>query len=170
MRYYPHIPDYKPFYIYTDELGISVNLLTTNPYVIVKSPDYPSIYKAKEPYKNSWRDEHGDEEYIGDNGLYFEAFTLNFECAMMAIKTSSSDTEAAMIANIKSRMDPLYSILREPSLKIHDTYTGYGFGDVRLVEIQRPSSGNYIVRGDAVVLIFNIVLKVNDPFNTWSGE
>lgn len=161
MIYTPPISDYKPFYIQFGS-NAAIDLIGSPYYVIIKSPDYPP-YKVKEPYKNQWKDEHGDEEYIGNNGLYVEAFTLKFECAMFAIR-DSGQSEATLISSISGRLRSFREALRSGGLfKIYDSYTGFGFQNVRLANFPTPSSDDYRVDKFHASLIFTLELKVNDP-------
>ena len=169
MIYVPDIRDYKPFYIQigTDD---AFDLIGSPYYVVVRVSDYPP-YKVKAPYNNQWHDEHGDEEYIGSDGLYVEAFTLRLECAMFAFGSVSDDTTDALIGNIKTRMYAFREALRAAGFfKIYDSTKGYGFQDVRLESFPTPPSENYRVIGNsktvvgrAVKLLFTLELKVNDP-------
>ena len=178
MIYTPRISNYRPFYI---QIGTAdaIDLIGSPYYLVVKSPDYPS-YKVKEPYKNDWKDEHGDDEYIGASGLYVEAFSLNLECAMFAI-ADSTQSEADLIQDLSNRVKALREALRAAGFfKIYDSYTGFGFQKVRLEEFPTPNpedyqvtsrtllqqSGGSLVKtrvGDQVKLIFKMTLKVNDP-------
>lgn len=178
MIYTPRISNYKPFYIQIGSQD-AIDLIGAPYYIIVKSPDYPP-YKVKEPYKNDWLDEHGDEEYIASSGLYVEAFSLNLECAMFAIG-DQGQTEEQLIANLNARLRAFRENLRAAGFfKIYDSFTGFGFKDVRLEEFPTPDAENYSVTskfaltqsggslvktrvGDQVRLIFTVTLKVNDP-------
>ena len=178
MIYTPRISDYKPFYIQIGSQD-AIDLIGAPYYIIVKSPDYPP-YKVKEPYKNDWLDEHGDDEYISPTGLYVEAFTLDLECAMFAIG-DEGQTEDQLIADLNARIRAFRENLRAARFfKIYDSYTGFGFKDVRLAEFPNPEAENYSVTskmaftqsggalaktrvGDQVRLIFRVTLKVNDP-------
>ena len=157
MLYVPPISDYKPFYIqYAD--GPLIDLLNTYK-VVIKTHDYPMALKAKEPYKNQWKDEHGDEEYIGSDGLYFEAFNFTMECAMFA----RSNNEASAITDLNAGIRAFRTFLSHGLFKTFDSWTGFGFKDVRLVEFPMPEESNYQSWEDGTRIIFKLVLKVNDP-------
>lgn len=167
MLYVPAISDYKPFYI---QYGTNTIVDLLNDYkVVIKTHDYPMALKAKEPYKNDWKDQHGDEEYIGSNGLYFEAFTFTLECAMFA----SSSTEDGAIADLNVGIRAFRSLLAQGLFKTYDSWTGFGFKDVRLQEFPMPDSSAYSVWGQKPLgsdtreyrtrVIFKVILKVNDP-------
>ena len=157
MIYVPTISNYKPFWI-QQATGSAQDILTTYG-VIVKAHDYPSSLKVKDPYKNQWHDEHGDEEYIPSTGLMVEAFTFNLECAMFA----KAVTEDTAIADLNAGIRAFQAALRSGALKTYDEYTGFGFQKVRVSEMQNVSSDNYDVKDGMTRVIFNVTLKVNDP-------
>jgi len=157
MLYVPSISDYKPFYIQL-ETGFAIDILKDYS-VIVRSQDYPSSLKVKEPYKNQWKDQHGDEEYIAPEGLKYDAFTYKLECAMFA----RNNTEALAIADLKNGMRAFQNLLSQGFLKTYDAYTGYGFRQVRLQEFPTPEAGAFSVWNNCTRILFQVVLKVNDP-------
>ena len=157
MLYIPPISDYRSFYIQF-ATGNALDVLTTFS-VVVKTHDYPMAYKVKEPYKNQWKDENGDDEYIGTNGLYIEAFTFKLECAMFA-KGVSMDTA---IADLNEGIRAFRAVLSNGFFKTYDSWTGFGFKDVRLSEFPDPGQDAYDVVDGMARVIFNVSLKVNDP-------
>lgn len=169
MLYAPVIRNYRPFYIQWAYDAVAKDTIAAPYYIVVKSPEYPP-YKVKEPYKNQWFDEHGDDEYISGNGLWVEAFTLKVECAMYAFGSASGDTIASLISNLNQRMQDFHEYLRAGWLKIYDTSKAMGFQNVRLVEFPTPSEDAYKINdnakqiiGRSVKLRFSFTLKVNDP-------
>lgn len=168
MLYVPPISDYKPFYIQFAS-GAAKNILTDYK-VVIKTHDYPLNFKVKEPYKNQWKDQHGDEEHIGSSGLYLEAFTMKLECAMFA-SGASLDTA---IEDLKTGVRTFQNALLAGFFKTYDSWTGYGFQDVRLVEFPAPSNDAYEAWGDTrhtspqstdykARVIFSFTIKINDP-------
>lgn len=160
MLYVPFISDYKPFYIQF-RTGFAIDIL--NSYsVVVKAHDYPASFKVKEPYKNQWKDEHGDEEYIAQDGLKFEAFTFRMECVMFA----RGATLDAAIADLKNGVAAFRNALMQGFMRTYDSWTGWGFKDVRVDEFQPPSDSAYGAWNDYARVIFTVVLKVNDPITS----
>lgn len=157
MLYVPSISDYKPFYIQL-ETGFAIDILTNNS-VIVRSQDYPATLKVKEPYKNQWKDQHGDEEYLPQGGLKFEAFTLKLDCVMFA----RNSTDALAITDLHNGIRAFQNLLSRGFMRIYDAYTGYGFREVRLQEFPNPEDGAYSVWNGCTRVLFQVVLKVNDP-------
>lgn len=169
MLYVPPISDYKPFYIQFAS-GDAKDIKTVYS-VVIKAHDYPSAFKVKEPYKNQWHDEHGDDEYISASGLYVDAFTFKLECAMFSRNT----TEALAIQDLQAGLSAFRTALLQGHFKTYDAWTGFGFQKVRLQEFPNVDPSNYSVwesysgsvnsgsiRG-CTRLIFPVTLKVNDP-------
>ncbi len=157
MLYVPSISDYKPFYVQFST-GVAVNVLDTYK-VVVKTHDYPMALKPKAVYKNDWKDRHGDDEYIGDEGLYFEAFEFTLECAMFA----EGETEQEAIEYLNAGVRAFRSALSQGFFKTYDSWTDFGFQNVRVADFPMPSKDAYDVWGNGCRIIFQVKLKVNDP-------
>lgn len=160
MLYTPPIRDYKPFYIQIGSAASATDIKATY-NVVVREHDFPSELQVKEPYKNDWKDEHGDDEYIPATGLYAAAFTYSLDCVMFA----RNNSEAAAIADIEAGIAAFKTALLTAGLfKVFDSYTGHGFKEVRLSRFPKPSRGDYEVESkDKVRLMFSVEFKVNDP-------
>ena len=158
MLYVPPISDYKPFYVQFSS-GNAKDIMTEYS-VIVKAHDYPSSFKPKEPYKNKWNDESGDDEYIGSIGLFVEAFTFKLECAMFA--TGATEDEA--ISSLQNGIIVFRNALKNGKLfKTYDAWTHFGFRNVRLADFPNVSGDDYDVWNNCARVIFSVTLKVNDP-------
>lgn len=154
----PHITDYKPFYIQrTDENAVDLKDALS---VVVKSHNYPMALTPKNVYANTWLDAHGDEEYIGTSGLYFQAFTFKLECVMFAY---SSISEQQAIVDLRNGVRAFRSFLSQGFFKTYDVWTGFGFQNVRLSGFSMPSDDDYQVWNSMARIIFEVELKVNDP-------
>ena len=159
MLYVPPISDYKPFYIQFAS-GQALNILDEFK-VIVKTHDYPSALKPKEPYNNKWYDQSGDDEYIPSTGLFVEAFTFKLECVMFAKNPNGeSNAIADLQAGLRAFRDAL---LGGGFFKTYDAWTGFGFRQVRLAEFPAPAGDAYDSWANCTRLIFTVSLKVNDP-------
>lgn len=162
MLYVPPIRDYKPFYIQVGTAQTATDIKDTYS-VVVKTHDYPSHRKPKEPYKNDWKDENGDDEYTAE--MYYEAFTFKAECVMLA---SGATARTDLRNGIREFQDALVG-----EFKVFDSWTGFGFQKVRLSQFQMPSDGNFDVfyiknpttrvRTEYARVIFTVEFKVNDP-------
>lgn len=160
MLYVPPIRDYKPFYIQSGTASTATDIKTAYS-VVIKTHDYPSYRKPKEPYKNNWFDENGDDEYLAQ--MYYEAFTFKAECVMLASGSGARDDLNAGVRAFENALSGEF--------KVYDSWTGYGFQKVRLSQFPMPSDGNFDVfkvrAGGTVTeyarLIFTVEFKVNDP-------
>ena len=154
--YIPPISDYAPFYIQRDLDAAAVNIQTAYGVTIL-SPEYPAKRKVKEPYKNDWKDQHGDDEYT--DHLFYEAFTLTLKCAIFTLE-SDSDTARA---ELKRQVRNFQNAIAEGEFKIYDDWTKYGFQKVRVSEFREIANGDFCAWNNRCRLIFTLVLKINDP-------
>ena len=154
MLYVPPIRDYKPFYIQLGTASTATDIKETYK-VIVKTHDYPSFRRPKDPYKNDWKDENGDDEYTAQ--MYFQAFTFKAECVMFA---SGSTARADLTTGVRAFMDALSGA---GEFKTWDEWTQFGFQKVRLSEFKMPSEGDFDELDGYARVIFSVEFKVNDP-------
>lgn len=157
MAYYPNIPLYAGVYIQTPDDELMVDIRETFG-VVVKSHAIPYNVKPKEPYKNDWKDEHGDDEYIGST-MYMEAFTFTEECVMITKERYSPDARQKLY----EQMMAFRNYLTKGEFNFYDTYTCKGFQKVRVSEFPIASSEDYDVFNGKARLIFSVTFKVNDP-------
>lgn len=153
MVYIPDIIDYKPFYIQTDADETAVD--TTTWGMVAKVNPFPALPNPKEPYKNEWKDEDGDDEYNGK--MYYEAieFSVTFY-----IKTIGANAEALLL----SQIDGFFSKIREREFMIFDSYTGIGRRKVRYAGYDAEEyKRKFKKSSDWARAIFTIKFKVNDP-------
>lgn len=153
MAYIPDIADYKPFFIQTDEDTTAID--TTVWGMVAKSNPFPILPQPKEPYKNEWHDEDGDDEYT--KKLYYEA--IEFE-VQFYIKTLGAFAESALI----SQLSAFFEHIRHGSFKIYDSYTGIGRQDVRYAGYDEEEFKRKIIKESGWArAIITIKFKVNDP-------
>lgn len=152
----PSLRDYAPFYIQRATDASAINIQTTYGVTILVH-EYPSKRKVKQPYKNDWKDQHGDDEYT--THLYYEAFTLTLKCCILTNESSSSASRAEIKAQVRAFEDAI----REGEFKIYDDWTKFGFQKVRIDEFPQIGEGDFDNLDGHCRLIFNVVLKVNDP-------
>lgn len=157
MLYVPPIRgEYHPFYVQLSGSNSATDVKTAYS-VIIKTHDYPSFRKPKDPYKNDWKDENGDDEYTAQ--MFYQAFTFKAECVMFA----KGLTEDAAIADLKTGMLAFMDALSSAEFKTYDGWTGFGFQKVRLSEFRMPGSGDYDTMDGMSRVIFTVEFKVNDP-------
>lgn len=155
--YHPTIPGYAPLYIQTATDSSAVDILITYG-VVVKNHSFPITRKPKEPYKNTWFDEHGDDEYIGDK-MYVEAFTFTEKCVMITKENDSASARQKLANQIRTFQDYLFN----GEFMIFDDYTKTGFRKVRVSDFPTPSNEDYDVCNGKARVIFDVTFKVNDP-------
>lgn len=154
MLVVPPISDYKPFYIQTQNGESAIDIKEVYS-VIIKAHDYPLTRTVKTPYNNAWFDEHGDDEYLGP--VYFEAFTFRAECVMLARDSAGGTAEADLVSGVRAFENFLCTT---GPLRIFDSWTGFGFRDVRLVSV---TEGKFDRWDNRTRVIFTVEFKVNDP-------
>lgn len=149
MVYVPTIINYMPFYIQTDGDDIAID--TREWGMVAKTNPFPVLPTPKEPYKNNWMDEDGDDEY--NASMFYEAFEFDVQ---FYIKTIGDNAESALLSQIES----FFSKIREGEFMIYDSYTGIGRKNVRYAGF---NSDEYKRREGWARAIFTIKFKVNDP-------
>lgn len=155
--YVPQISDYAPFYIQRDSDATATNILSTYG-VIVKDSGYPMNRKAKEPYKNDWKDRDGDDEW--NTVLHYEAFTYNIECAIF---TRNVNGVAAARQELESAVRAFENFLRNGEFKFYSAYHNFGFQKARIDEFSALGSAAFSTFADTARVIFSVSIKVNDP-------
>ncbi len=154
--YVPPISDYAPFYIQRSGDAAAVNIQTTYGVTIMVH-EYPSKRKVKQPYKNDWKDQHGDDEYT--THLYYEAFNLTLKCVILTQEADSATSRS----ELKSQIRAFQNAIKDGEFKIYDDWTKFGFQKVRVEEFREISEGDFSSWNGRCRLVFTIVLKVNDP-------
>lgn len=159
MAYIPKMIGYKPFYIQTVNDAVAVD--TTAYGLVAHTNPYPALPEAKEPYKNDWHDEHGDDEY--NVQMYYKAF--EFEVSFY-VKAFGADAESV----VRSQMQDFFNSINEGEFMTYDSYTGLGFRAVRYSSFKEDSFMARRVKGsdrtkDWARCIFSVTFKVNDPIS-----
>lgn len=155
MAYVPNISDYKPFYIQTD---VDLKALDTAKEwgMVAKTNPYPAFPEPKEPYKNDFRDENGDDEYT--HKIHYQSFTFEVD---FYIKTYATPRKTAVDV-LQSQMFSFFSKVRNGQFKVYDAYTGLGRQKVRYGGYEEIDGG-FRARDNWARLIFKVTFKVNDP-------
>lgn len=111
--------------------------------------------EAKEPSKNDWKDEDGDDEYIPEDGLRMQAFEIELKLGYKGTKDTANAKLEALLKYLTGRDGS------GARMKIYSTYTKIGYNEVRFVSISDDAK---LVRdADGDILVVTITLKVNDP-------
>lgn len=156
MVYIPDIVDYKPFYIQAE--GDSVAKDTTEWGLVAKTNPFPVLPTPKEPYKNEWKDENGDDEWCDE--MYYESIEMTVS---FYIKTFGG-SEGPSVELLHKQINDFFTYIRNGKLKIYDSYTGIGRGDVRYAGY---SEGTYKNRQNWTSTTFEIKFKINDPITQY---
>lgn len=156
MVYIPDIVDYKPFYIQTE--GDSVARSTTDWGLVAKSNPYPLLPTPKDPYKNEWVDENGDDEWCED--MHYEATEISVSFYIKAFDSELETSEQV----IHTQIEDFFAYIRKGQFKIYDTYTGIGRDKVRYAGYEEDT---FVSRGNWSKAIFEIKFKINDPITRY---
>lgn len=152
MAYIPDIVDYKPFYIQADADEVAID--TTFWGLVAKANPFPALPSPKEPYKNEWLDENGDDEYNAQ--MFYEAFEFDVQFYVKAYDSPAGSGEEI----IRKQVDEFFAKIKEGEFSIFDAYTGLGRRKVRYSGFSEDG----FKRGrDWARAIFSITFKVNDP-------
>lgn len=148
----PNIVNYKPFYIQTNNDGLARNTIQWG--LVAKTNPYPLLPNPKEPYKNDWHDENGDDEY--NKKMYFEPIEFSVSFYIKAYDSTGESAEES----IRKSVDDFFSLIREGEFRIYDTYNGIGRQKVRYAGYEEEE---FTRRDDWARAIFQVKFKVNDP-------
>jgi len=146
----PEISNYKPFYIQYGENAIASDTRATWG-LIAKTNPYPILPTPKEPYKNDWKDQDGDDEY--NTVMKYEAFVFDVSFYIRA----SGSTAAS---DIRGAIATFFNAIKQGEFKIYDAYTAIGRQKVRYAGYKEESFSDY---GGKARCIFTVTFKVNDP-------
>jgi len=149
----PDIVNYKPFYI---QYGNNTTATDTRAAwgLIAKTNPYDALPTPKEPYKNEWLDENGDDEYTA--AMAYESFTTEVDFFIKA-QTDASKSAAQYIREAQSS---LFNAIKTGSFKIYDSYTAIGRQNVRYAGYE---AGEFWEQGGVARCTFKVKFKVNDP-------
>lgn len=153
MAYIPEIIDYKPFYIQTDADTTAID--TTYWGMVARVNPFPVLPTPKEPYKNEWLDEDGDDEY--NAWMFYEAFEFDVQ---FHIITKGENA----VADLISQVDSFFEKVRNGEFKIYDSYTSIGKQKVRYAGGNGENFKERVKKGVSKASCdLTITFKVNDP-------
>lgn len=142
----PDISNYKPFYI---QVGNVCYDTKSQWGFIAKTNPYPALPTPKDPYKNDWPDENGDDEYV--THLYYESFEFDVQFYIRA-----TDVET-----IRASLADFFATIQNGEFSVYDSATGLGRRKVRYAGFAEERAA--IMDKDFARCIFTITFKVNDP-------
>lgn len=157
MPYVPNIQDYRPFYIQTAN---DASAWDTRDYgLVAQTQPYPDNIEIKQPYKNDWFDENGDDEYVAETYAGAIEFEVKFYVKTLAsANTDPMDTLNAQKASFRNK-------IRSGFFKVYDSWNKVGYRNVRFVKdnVEQRQIGD-----DSAWMIFSVTLKVDDPVTKMS--
>ena len=154
MPYVPLIRDYKPFYIQTSEDLLAWD--TTAYGLVAQTQPFPENHEVKDPYKNDWKDEHGDDEYVEQ--MFFKAFEYTVKFFVKTYPDVSNGKSAIAVMN--GLRDSFRAKLVPGEFKIWDSWQEKGYQHVRYV---KEAVEDRHVCDEYAWMIFSVTFKVNDP-------
>lgn len=146
------IVGYKRFLIQYGENAVATD--TKEAWgMVAKTNPYPLLPTPKDPYKNDWKDEDGDDEYTTQ--MHYQGFEIEVEFYMKAMgQTPAADLHLAAWS--------FFEAVRHGTFRIYDEYTALGFQRVRYAGSDFGDSVFKERRGTATAM-FKVKFKVNDP-------
>lgn len=154
MVYKPDILDYQPFYIQTNADQTAIDL-RSQWGIIIKSNPNPSLPKAKEPYKNQWLDENGDDEYTAE--MHFEAMEITIGIYV----SCKGSNQAQSVAELRQIKRAFFEKICNGEFMIYDSALQNGYRKVRYVS--ETIDQKIWKNAPRYTEISTITLKVNDP-------
>ena len=149
------ITNYKPFYIQYGENALATDTKTAWGMVAKTNP-YPLLPTPKDPYKNDWKDEDGDDEYT--TYMHYKGFEMEVEFYVKAV--DGTTTTAA--ADLHTAVWSFFTAVREGNFRVYDAYTGLGFQRVRYAGSDFEDA-TFKERNGTATVMFTVKFKVNDP-------
>lgn len=154
MAWLPYINDYHPLYIQAD--GDDKAWGTETYGLVAKSSPYHAFPEPKDPYKNDFRDENGDDE--ADGVMHFKSFTFKVQ---FYVKTFDDATRRAVDV-LREQESAFFEKIKEGEFKVYDSYTGLGRQKVRYAGYEESGEG-FMARDNWARHVFSVSFKVNDP-------
>lgn len=149
------IANYKPFYIQYGENALATD--TKEAWgMVAKTNPYPLLPSPKDPYKNDWKDEDGDDEYT--TYMHYKGFEMEVEFYVKAV--DGTTTTAA--ADLHTAVWSFFTAVREGNFRVYDAYTGLGFQRVRYAGSDFEDA-TFKERNGTATVMFTVKFKVNDP-------
>lgn len=161
MVFIPEISDYKPFYIQT---SVDDNAIDTTVWgLVAKVNPFPVLPNPKDPFKNEWHDQNGDDEYTSQ--MFYEPIDFSVSFYVKTYASEDKSAEAVML----SQIDSFFAKIRQGEFMIYDSYTGIGRRKVRYAGYDEEEfKRKHKIGTGWARAIFTIKFKVNDPITRLS--
>ncbi len=153
MPYIPTIRDYKPFYIEAERDSSAWD--TTTYGMVAQTQPFPGVMEVKELYKNDWKDEHGDDEYV-PYSMKLKSFDYTIKFFVKTLATVGSSPIEKLNEQYNGFMDKLL----HGEFSIWDSWQERGYRKVRLSKVSIEERD---VTDESAWMLFSVTMKVNDP-------
>ena len=148
-----NIRDYQNLYFQADS---DQSAWTEEAYhLVAQSQPYQDNAEVKEPYKNTWFDEDGDEEYTAQ--MFRKAFEFQVKFFVKAVAASDATAMSEIVAQRNAFRERL---IESGSFKFYDDWNKSGFRGVRFV---KDDTEERQIKDGVAWMIFSVTFKVNDP-------
>ena len=148
-----NIRDYQNLYFQAD--GDSSAWTEGAYHLVAQVQPYQDNAEVKEPYKNSWFDENGDDEYTEQ--MFRKAFEFQVKFFVKAAAASDTTAMDEVVAQRNAFRDVL---INAGSFKFYDSWNRCGFRSVRFV---KDETDERRIKDGTAWMIFSVTFKVNDP-------
>lgn len=155
MAYIPDIIGYKPFYIQTSVDDAAID--TTQWGLVAKSNPYPILPTPKEPFKNEWHDQNGDDEYTKE--MYYESLEFSVSFYIKTFATAEKTAETIL----REQTRAFFAKMSQGEFMTFDSYTGVGRRKVRYAGYDE---GQFVSRNNWSKAVFTVKFKANDPITS----
>lgn len=125
--------------------------------VVCQEFPFKVLPKTRDLAKRTWNDEHGDDEYVSPEGLFFDAYDIEVKFLYAGAEQDLPSDVTNFINFICGRNEN-----GAPLLAIYDEYTLIGRRDVRVQEVENELYFYNEYEIDAIAS-FKVKFKVNDP-------
>lgn len=143
----------------------------SQPYPVYESVSHFGIFckeipfklfgNVKEPAKQSWYDEDGDDEYISDEGLRLESYSMKVEFGCKKVAGNDIAKYGTAVDDVRNKVGTFLNYLKLGQFKLYSSYTRIGRQNVRLESVS--DSAKWKSDNNTEYLIFEVTFKVNDP-------
>lgn len=143
------IDKYFRIYMQLERDGAEVKDTIASFGMYVSESPFKPCSEVKEPTKRTWNDEHGDDEYIGQDGLYMASYENKVKFLFKGDAFGANERCKAFIEYLRSGM-----------MKMYCEFNRIGRQHVRLKSID-PSL--YRDPDNDDILALSVTFKFNDP-------
>lgn len=141
--------DYYKIYLQKEVDGAEVKETIADFGMYCMEDPFILYSEVKDVTKRSWYDEHGDDEYVPESGLYIQSYENS-------VKFGFKGDEFGANKRLRSFLD----YLRSGMMKMYCEFNQVGRQCVRFKSVKQSL---YRSKEDGDILIVTITFKFNDP-------